>query len=97
MSRRAPAAVFVAVLALAAAAMGAGLPDSHTQPLLDGCQRSQSLILAGSTPEWVYVHSNDVRTARLAGDDAAGRRTIEGTAGTVRPAGEEGSHHRRVI
>ncbi|MEX2555653.1 MAG: hypothetical protein WEB06_08475 [Actinomycetota bacterium] len=90
MSRRTPAqVVFVAIFAVTAAAMAAGMPDSHTQPLLDGCQRSQSLILAGSTPEWVYVHSNDVRTARLAGDNTAGRRTIEGTAGTVRPAGED--------
>ena len=72
MSRRGPAQVFVAMLAVTAAAMAVGMPDSHTQPLLDGCQRSQSLILAGSTPEWVYVHSNDVRTARLAGDETGG-------------------------
>lgn len=88
--RALPVSVVLAVVALAASAMGADAgPDSHTQPLLDGCQRSQSLILAGSTAEWTYVYSNEVRAARLTGDDTAGRRTVEGTAGTVRPAGED--------
>jgi hypothetical protein len=64
-------------------------PDSHTQPLLDGCQRSQSLNLAVSTPEWVYVNSNDVRLARLTGDATAGRRTLEGVVSESRPAGED--------
>jgi hypothetical protein len=64
-------------------------PDAHTQPLLDGCQRSDSLQLAVSTPEWVYVNSNDVRMARLTGDDALGRRTVYGTVAESRPAGED--------
>lgn len=64
-------------------------PDSHMQPLLDGCQRSQSLILAGSTPEWTYVNANDVRQARLAGNQVAGRRSAEGVVVESRPAGED--------
>ncbi len=64
-------------------------PDSHLQPLIDGCQRSQSLILAGSTPEWVYVDAAAVLQARLAGDDVAGRRTAEGYVVESRPAGED--------
>jgi hypothetical protein len=64
-------------------------PDSHTQPLLDGCQRSDSLQLAVSTPEWVYVNANDVRIARLTGDDRLGRRTVEGVVSESRPAGED--------
>jgi hypothetical protein len=64
-------------------------PDAHTQPLLDGCQRSDSLQLAVSTPEWVYVHTNDVRMARLTGDETLGRRTMEGVVSESRPAGED--------
>ncbi|TMK19655.1 MAG: hypothetical protein E6G68_05700 [Actinobacteria bacterium] len=67
----------------------AGGPDSSTQPLLDGCQRSDSLELATSTPEWTYVDANDVRTARLSGDETAGRRTIVGTVVESRPSGED--------
>ena len=45
------AALFaVAIVQAHAAPQG---PDAHTQPLLDGCQRSDSLQLAVSTPEWV--------------------------------------------
>jgi len=87
----------VVVMALAAlcsvavvrAHAGPAGPDSHLQPLLDGCQRSDSLTLAVSTPEWVYVNSNDVRMARLTGDDSLGRRTVEGVVKTSRPAGED--------
>jgi hypothetical protein len=78
----------VAVFALRAEAAPAQ-PDSHTQPLLDGCQRSQSLNLAVSTPEWVYVNSNDVRMARIMGDNVAGRQTLEGVVSESRPAGED--------
>jgi hypothetical protein len=87
-------AVMVAVLAACSVVAvrtqaGAAGPDSHTQPLLDGCQRSQSLTLAVSTPEWVYVNSNDVRMARLTGDMNFGRRTVEGVVKQSRPAGED--------
>jgi len=87
-------AALVAVLAafsivLVRTQAGAAGPDSHTQPLLDGCQRSDSLTLAVSTPEWVYVNSNDVRVARLTGDMALGRRTVEGVVKQSRPAGED--------
>src|SRR5213596_1002261 len=78
----------VAALSPAGGATAAG-PDSHMQPLVDGCQRSQALILAGSTPEWVYVNANDVRQARLGGNDVAGRRTAEGVVTVARPAGED--------
>ena len=64
-------------------------PDSHTQPLIDGCQRSQSLLLGTSTPEWVYVNANDVRAARVAGDATLGRKTVEGVVHESRPAGED--------
>jgi len=67
----------------------ASAPDSHTQPLLDGCQRSQALLLGVATPEWVYVDAASVRAARLGGDRTAGRRTVEGVAKEARPAGED--------
>ncbi|MFY9586038.1 MAG: hypothetical protein WAT66_01140 [Actinomycetota bacterium] len=81
-------AVVLILTATGTTAVVAG-PDSHMQPLLDGCQRSQSLILAGSTPEWTYVNANDVRQARLTGDQRAGRRTAEGVVAESRPAGED--------
>lgn len=37
-------------------------PDSHTQPMLDGCRRSTGETLAGTTPEWAYVYAD--RTPR---------------------------------
>lgn len=79
----------ILVVALVRAGAAQPAPDSHSQPLLDGCQRSQSLNLAVSTPEWVYVNSNDVRMARLTGDLRSGRRTVEGVVNESRPAGED--------
>lgn len=81
-------AVVIAVAGTGISAVETG-PDSHMQPLLDGCQRSQSLILAGSTPEWTYVNANDVRLARIGGDQRMGRRTAEGVVVESRPAGED--------
>src|SRR5688572_32603840 len=85
------AAAAVALIAVLVPTMGQAAPgpDSHVQPLLDGCQRSQSLILAGSTPEWVYVDAAGVTQARLAGDNEKGRRTAEGVVFEARPAGED--------
>lgn len=79
----------VAAIAAARADAAPGGPDSHTQPLLDGCQRSQSLTLAVSTPEWVYVNASSVRMARLTGDETAGRRSVYGLVVESRPAGED--------
>jgi hypothetical protein len=31
-------------------------PNALTQPILDGCQRDPSALLAGTSPEWVYVY-----------------------------------------
>src|SRR5438093_2174660 len=64
-------------------------PDSHQQPLADGCQRSDAMSLTLSTPEWVYVNRSDVLAARLAGDATAGRQTVEGTVNDIHPAGDD--------
>jgi hypothetical protein len=32
-------------------------PNALTQPTRDGCQRSPAALLAGTTPEWVYVYN----------------------------------------
>jgi hypothetical protein len=32
-------------------------PNARTQPAKDGCQRSPYALLAGTTPEWVYVYN----------------------------------------
>ncbi len=31
-------------------------PDSLTQPLADGCERDPAQLIAGTTPQWVYVN-----------------------------------------
>src|SRR5438309_8300835 len=64
-------------------------PDSHQQPLVDGCQRSNAMDLTLSTPEWVYVNRSDVLAARLAGDTTAGRQTVEGVVDSIHPAGDD--------
>src|SRR5438309_111475 len=64
-------------------------PDSHTQPLADGCQRSNAMDLTLTTPEWVYVNHSDVLSRRLAGDQTAGRQTVEGTVADIHPAGDD--------
>jgi len=63
-------------------------PDSHIQPLLDGCQRSNTSI-ALAVPAWVYVHRANVLAARLLGDAKAGRATVEGVAVDVKPSGDD--------
>src|SRR5207247_10133979 len=63
-------------------------PDPHTQPLLDGCQRSDALILGLSTPEWVYVNRLQVLTDRVA-DPRSGRRTVIGIVRDIHPAGDD--------
>jgi len=42
-----------------------------------------------STPEWVYVNHAQVLTARLSGDERAGRRTVEGLVERAHPAGDD--------
>src|SRR5438094_5727715 len=79
--------VFAVVQSSAAAA--ASGPDSHTQPMVDGCQRSNAMDLTLTTPEWVYVNRSDVLAARLAGDATAGRQTVEGTVNDIHPAGDD--------
>src|SRR5437867_5049594 len=70
----------------AAAASG---PDSHQQPLIDGCQRSDAFQLGLSTPEWVYVNRSDILPARAAGDRLAGTKTVDGVVGDIHPAGDD--------
>src|SRR5437588_638641 len=79
---------FVAMAVASVPARSAG-PDSHTQPLVDGCQRSDALELGVSTPEWVYVNRAQVLAARGAGEARAGARTVEGVVTESRPAGED--------
>ena len=86
--RRLALFVTLAVLLLSAPAAASG-PDSHSQPLLDGCQRSDAMELGLSTPEWVYADRASVLAARAAGDPLAGTRTITGVVTESRPAGED--------
>lgn len=66
----------LAVLAvLPAAASAAAGPDSTTQPLADGCQRTPTGLLTFTSPEWVYVNH----------DPSA--RVVEGTAHSTHTAG----------
>ena len=79
-----------ALVALAAGpSPGASLPDSHTQPLADGCQRSDAMQLALATPEWTYVNRAQVLAARAAGDATAGNKTVVGTVLGMHPAGDD--------
>ncbi|MCA1839141.1 MAG: hypothetical protein ABR507_02710 [Actinomycetota bacterium] len=64
-------------------------PDPHSESILDGCQRSQAMILSMTTPEWVYVHHADVLAARVAGDWMLGRRSVRGIATDSKPAGDD--------
>jgi len=87
----------VAAFALGAAAPGGGHPDSLSQPLSDGCNRSQLLLLSEAAvdlvhrstmevaPEWVYVG---------AGDGTRTIRSLEGTVLASHTAGQDlfGSH-----
>ncbi len=45
----------VALLLVAVPGASQGNPDSLTQPLEDGCQRDPAQLLAGTSPQWVYV------------------------------------------
>jgi hypothetical protein len=78
----------VLVATVAAAAPPAERPNAHTQPLLDGCMRSDALITL-TIPEWVYVNRQKVLAARLAGDNIAGRETAEGVVREIHPAGDD--------
>src|SRR5207244_1326588 len=53
------------------------------------CQRSNAMELALSTPEWVYVDHPGVLGARVAGNQKAGRRTVEGVVEGAHPAGDD--------
>src|SRR5438477_7935010 len=87
----------VAVLALGATAFADGNPDSVQQPLQDGCDRSQLVLLGEAVvdlvhrstmevaPEWVYVGApGETRTIR----------TLEGSVLGTHTAGQDlfGSH-----
>src|SRR5919198_3678322 len=92
--RLSAAACTVVVLSLlmaapSSAAAPAERPDSHHQPLLDGCQRSNAMDLTLTTPEWVYVNRSEVLGKRLAGDQTAGRQTVEGVVADIHPAGDD--------
>jgi hypothetical protein len=64
-----PAALAIlAALPAAASAQINQQPNSQTQPLADGCQRSPVGLLTFTSPEWVYVYKDP--TARV----------VEGTA-----------------
>ena len=65
------------LVVLPAAALGANppQPNSKTQPLADGCQRSPVGLLTFTSPEWVYVYR----------DPSA--RVVEGTAHSTHTAG----------
>src|ERR1051325_2358510 len=86
----------VLLLALAGIAAASGLapsgaadhPNSHVQPLIDGCERSNTSI-ALTVAEWVYVHRAAVLAARLRGDQTAGRRTLEGVVTDSKPSGDD--------
>jgi hypothetical protein len=65
-------AVIAAAPATASVATG---PDSRTQPLADGCQRSPVGLLTFTSPEWVYVNRDP--TARV----------VEGVAHSTHTAG----------
>ena len=64
-------------------------PDPHLQPLLDGCQRSNTLELARTTPQWVYVNRIEATKRLAAGDPLRGTRTLKGRVVESRPAGED--------
>ena len=89
--RRSAAALAAAALALTVPPAFAAdpRPDSHTQPLVDGCQRSNTMELARITPEWVYVNRAQVTQQRLAGDPRRGMQTVTGRVVESRPAGED--------
>src|SRR5438552_3560467 len=93
--RPASTLALIAALALtvavppASGATASAPPDSHHQPLIDGCQRSNAMDLTLTTPEWVYVNRSDVLAARLAGDKNAGRKTVEGVVTDIHPAGDD--------
>ena len=63
-------------------------PDSHTQPFLDGCLRTNTVITLIPN-EWVYVNRAQVLAARLAGDKNAGRATVQGVVRDMHPAGDD--------
>ncbi len=91
MTRRALLALAsaLALLAVPPAVAAEPRPDPHTQPLLDGCQRSNTFTLARTTPEWVYVDRAAAMEQLLAGDPLRGVRRASGRVVESRPAGED--------
>jgi hypothetical protein len=87
--RRLPALLVCLVIAGSiVVADAASRPDANTQPLADGCMRSDALITL-TIPEWVYVNRQEVLAARLAGDTVTGRKTAEGVIREIHPAGDD--------
>jgi hypothetical protein len=75
-------AVVVVAMLCGASAAGAApkAPDSTTQPLKDGCQRSPVAMLAGQSPEWAYVYNTP------ASQPAPPPRWVTGTVSSGNPA-----------
>ena len=80
--------ISVVVLVAGSAAAAEPGPNSHTQPFLDGCQRTNAVITLIPN-EWVYVNRAQVLAARLAGDRTAGRATVQGVVRDMHPAGDD--------
>src|SRR5437763_14479154 len=53
----AAALVAATITTPALGAAGYQAPNATTQPLADGCQRSPTAVLAGTSPEWVYAYN----------------------------------------
>ena len=79
----------LALLAIPPATAQEPGPDPHRQPLVDGCQRSNTFTLARTTPEWVYVDRARAMQDLLAGDPLHGVRRASGRVVESRPAGED--------
>ncbi|MCA1823261.1 MAG: hypothetical protein LC640_03150 [Frankia sp.] len=87
--RRRSAVLGLGALSLLPVVALAAPPNSHRDPLADGCQRNQGGVIALTSPEWVYVGRRDVVAARASGNARAGVRTIVGTVGQIHPAGQD--------
>lgn len=89
-ARRAVSSTALLAILLPLAALRAPAnPSSQTQPLLDGCQRNNTMILALQTPEWVYVDKAGVLAERANGNPTSGRQTAEGVITQSRMAGSD--------
>ena len=81
------AGILALVVSMGVAAPAAG-PNSHTQPFLDGCLRTNTVITLIPN-EWVYVNRAQVLAERLGGNPNAGRATVQGVIRDMHPAGDD--------